>query len=119
MAHRKTKQHTVNVVKAQFCAPENISYLDLFEGFNELYTINIATNIDFLANLLELFTKVEIIFGNLALVPSTLENTFAMQRNTLQELYKTEHYTNFKEKYAQGNLNIYLADAPLYPEKLL
>ena len=34
MAHRKTKQHTVNVVKAQFCAPENISYLDLFEGFN-------------------------------------------------------------------------------------
>lgn len=118
MAHRKTKQHTVNVVKAQFCAPENISYLDLFEGFNELYTINIATNIDFLANLLELFTKVEIIFGNLALVPSTLENTFAMQRNTLQELYKTEHYTNFKEKYAQGNLNIYLADAPLYPEKL-
>ena len=47
MAHRKTKQHTVNVVKAQFCAPENISYLDLFEGFNELYTINIATNIDF------------------------------------------------------------------------
>ena len=28
MAHRKTKQHTVNVVKAQFCAPENISYLD-------------------------------------------------------------------------------------------
>ena len=67
MAHRKTKQHTVNVVKAQFCAPENISYLDLFEGFNELYTINIATNIDFLANLLELFTKVEIIFGNLAL----------------------------------------------------
>ena len=64
MAHRKTKQHTVNVVKAQFCAPENISYLDLFEGFNELYTINIATNIDFLANLLELFTKVEIIFGN-------------------------------------------------------
>jgi hypothetical protein len=118
MAHRKTKQHTVNVVKAQFCAPENISYLDLFEGFNELYTINIATNIDFLANLLELFTKVEIIFGNLALVPSTLENTFAMQRNTLQELYKTEHYTNFKEKYTQGNLNIYLADAPLYPEKL-
>ena len=102
MAHRKTKQHTVNVVKAQFCAPENISYLDLFEGFNELYTINIATNIDFLANLLELFTKVEIIFGNLALVPSTLENTFAMQRNTLQELYKTEHYTNFKEKYAQA-----------------
>ena len=59
MAHRKTKQHTVNVVKAQFCAPENISYLDLFEGFNELYTINIATNIDFLANLLELFTKVD------------------------------------------------------------
>ena len=118
MAHRKTKQHTVNVVKAQFCAPENISYLDLFEGFNELYTINIATNIDFLANLLELFTKVEIIFGNFALIPSTLENTFAMQRNTLQELYKTEHYTNFKEKYTQGNLNIYLADAPLYPEKL-
>ena len=71
MAHRKTKQHTVNVVKAQFCAPENISYLDLFEGFNELYTINIATNIDFLANLLELFTKVEIIFGNLAPVSYT------------------------------------------------
>ena len=35
MAHRKTKQHTVNVVKAQFCAPENISYLDLFEGFKK------------------------------------------------------------------------------------
>ena len=80
MAHRKTKQHTVNVVKANFCASENLSYIDLFDGFNELYTINVATNFKFLADILDLFIKVEFILGNPALIPSTMENTFAMQK---------------------------------------
>lgn len=118
MAHRKTKQHTVNVVKAQFCAPETLSYLDLFEGFNELYIINTITNLNFIANIIDFFTKIEIILGNPALIPSTLENTFAMQRNSLQELYKSEYYSKFVEKYNQNNLSISLADAPLYPESL-
>lgn len=118
MAHRKTKQHTVNVVKANFCASENLSYIDLFDGFNELYTINVATNFKFLADILDLFIKVEFILGNPALIPSTMENTFAMQRNTLQELYKSEDYPKFVEKYNKQELMIYLADAPLYPESL-
>ena len=118
MAHRKTKQHTINVVKAQFSVSENISYLDLFEGFTDLYTINIATNLDFLTNLLNMFQQVEFVLGNPALVASTLENTFAMQRNTLQEIYKSEAYDQIIERYNSGQLNIYLADAPLYPETL-
>lgn len=118
MAYRKTKQHTIDVVKAQFSASENISYLDLFEGFTDLYTINIATNIDFLSNILNMFQRIEFILGNPALVASTFENTLAMQRNTLQEIYKSEAYGQIVEMYNNARLNIYLADAPLYPETL-
>lgn len=118
MAHRKTKQHTVNVIKAQFNTAENISYLDLFEGYDELHAINFVNNLNFTADILDFFLKVEIILGNSGLVPATLDNIFAMQRYALHELYKSENYAKFNERIQNDSLNIYLADAPLYIEKL-
>ena len=118
MAHRKTKQHTVNVIKAQFNLVENMSYLDLFEGYDELYAINFVYNLDFLASILDYFAKAEIILGNSGVVPATLDNVFAMQRYGLQELYKNENYAKFNERMQNDSLNISFADCPLYIEKL-
>lgn len=118
MAHRKTKQHTVNVVMADFSAPANLSYLDLFEGYDELYAINFVSNLDFLTQLMPSFTKIEIIFGNPAVIPARLDTIFAMQRETLYELYKNEHYEQLAQRINDDSLKIFLADAPLYPEKL-
>ena len=118
MAHRKTKQHTVNVITANFTAPTNISYLDLFEGYDELYAINFITNLDFLAEIMQFFTKIEIIFGNPSIIPTRLDTTFAMQRDALYELYKNEHYEQLAQRINDDSLKFFLADAPLYPEKL-
>lgn len=90
MAHRKTKQHTVNVIKAQFAQADTISYLDLFEGYDELHILNSTDNLDFVISLLNEDNKAEIILGNPAIIPNTLENILAMQRDTLHELYKHE-----------------------------
>ena len=118
MAHRKTKQHTVNVVMANFSAPDNLSYLDLFEGYDELYAVNFVSNLDFLTEIIPFFTKAEIIFGNPAIVPTRLDTTFAMQKETLCELYKSEQYKQLAQRINDDSLRIFLADAPLYPEKL-
>ena len=118
MAHRKTKQHTVNVVMANFSAPDNLSYLDLFEGYDELYAVNFVSNLDFLTEIIPFFTKAEIIFGNPAIVPTRLDTTFAMQKETLCELYKSEQYKQLAQRINDDSLKIFLADAPLYPEKL-
>lgn len=118
MAHRKTKQHTVNVVMANFSTPDNLSYLDLFEGYDELYAVNFVSNLDFLTEIIPFFTKAEIIFGNPAIVPTRLDTTFAMQKETLCELYKSEQYKQLAQRINDDSLKIFLADAPLYPEKL-
>lgn len=118
MAHRKTKQHTVNVIKAQFTQVDTISYLDLFEGYDELHILNSTDNLDFVMSLLTDETKAEIIFGNPSLIPNTLENILAMQRDTLHELYKHEAYTLVANKINSDDLILYLADEALYPERL-
>lgn len=118
MAHRKTKQHTVNVIKAQFAQADTISYLDLFEGYDELHILNSTDNLDFVISLLNEDNKAEIILGNPAIIPNTLENILAMQRDTLHELYKHEAYKFVADKFNSGNLSLYLADEALYPEKL-
>ena len=108
MAHRKTKQHTVNVVMANFSAPDNLSYLDLFEGYDELYAVNFVSNLDFLTEIISFFTKAEIIFGNPAIVPTRLDTTFAMQKETLCELYKSEQYKQLAQRINDDSLKIFL-----------
>ncbi len=118
MANRKTKQHTITIVKAQFDTSENLSYLDLFEGYDEIYAVNYVHNLDFLIDLLPRFKKAEYILGNPGLITATLENTCAMQIEALQNIYKNERLEEIEKRTAEGSLNLYLADAPLYLEKV-
>ena len=41
-----------------------------------------------------------------------------MQRDALYELYKNEHYEQLAQRINDDSLKFFLADAPLYPEKL-
>lgn len=116
--HRKTKQHTVNVIKAQFTQADTLSYLDLFEGYDEILMMNSSDNLDFIISLLPNFAQAQIILGNPGLIPNTLENVLAMQRDTLHELYKQEQYALVADKINKDELSLYLADEALYPEQL-
>lgn len=118
MANRKTKQHTITIVKAQFDTSENLSYLDLFEGYDEIYAVNYVHNLDFLIDLLPRFQKAEYILGNPGLITATLENTCAMQIEALQNIYKNERLAEIAKRAAEGSLHLYLADAPLFLEKV-
>lgn len=69
-----------------------------------------------MTEIIPFFTKAEIIFGNPAIVPTRLDTTFAMQKETLCELYKSEQYKQLAQRINDDSLRIFLADAPLYPE---
>ncbi len=118
MAHRKTKLHTVNIIKAQFSTAENLSYLDLFEGYDEIRAVDFVNNLSFIADIIEFFDRADIILGNAGIIPSTLENTFAMQRYAIMELLKNEYQEKLGSRMENGSLKLFLADAPLYIEKL-
>lgn len=118
MAHRKTKQHTINFVKASFNSSDNLSYLDLFDGFNKLYMINVGYNLDFFYAIAGSLTKVEVILGNPGTVNSSLENTLAMQKYTMQLIHNDPNYDELISMVDRDILQFYLADAPLFIEKL-
>ncbi len=53
----------LQVVKAKFIGTESTDWVELFDGFDELYAITFSSGIDFTCKVVKKFKYAEIIFG--------------------------------------------------------
>lgn len=53
----------LQVVKAKFIGTESTDWVELFDGFDELYAITFSSGIDFTCKVVKRFKYAEIIFG--------------------------------------------------------
>jgi len=76
----------IDVVRAKFIEAETMSWEELFEGYNKLYSITYSSGIDFICKLLKKFERAEIIFGFEEVLSYSMQEIFAYQLRTIERL---------------------------------
>jgi len=80
------EQTGLRVVKAQFEEVQEMTWKDLFGGYDEMKAITYSSSAKFIAKLLPLFKKSEIIFGCPGVMSYTLQEAMAFQLETMEKL---------------------------------
>lgn len=91
------ESNKLDVVKAEFCEAETLSWEELFEGFEKIYAITYSSSMDFVCRLLEKFKRAEIIFGFEDVLSYNLQEVMAYQLKTIELL---------REKAPRNKLNL-------------
>ena len=76
----------LDVVKLSYISAEAMTWQELFKGFDELHAITFSSGINFMYVLLEMFEKVEIVFGNEMVMSNSLQDIMAYQSNLLERI---------------------------------
>lgn len=112
--------NNLEVVKMSFIDAKSLTWRALFSGFDTLYAITYSSSIDFVCELLELFSKAEIIFGFEGAISYSLSEVLAFQSKTIEELRNTNNKSklNLINRIKDDSLRLYVAHEALSHEKI-
>lgn len=79
----------IDVVHMEFVEAENLSWMELFSGYDRLYAITYSSGIGFFYALLKNFKYAEVIFGCEEVMAFTLQEVMAYQIKTIERLRTT------------------------------
>ncbi len=79
----------IDVVHMEFVEAENLSWMELFSGYDRLYAITYSSGIGFIYALLKNFKYAEVIFGCEEVMAFTLQEVMAYQIKTIERLRTT------------------------------
>ncbi|GHT48478.1 hypothetical protein FACS1894102_1610 [Spirochaetia bacterium] len=110
----------LDVVHASFIEGLNLSWSELFEGFDTLQAITYSCDIDFATKLIGKFEKSEIIFGFSEVLSYTLQEIIAYQTKTIERIKEcaTKNKINLISKIDAGTLSLMVARKQISHEKL-
>lgn len=108
----------IDVKRMKFVASENVSWEELFDGFNDLKAITYSSGINFVNRLLNLFDTAEIIFGCEAVMSYRMHETMAFQSKLIDSLRSSPSQKTILNKIDEKKLHLYVAKEKLSHEKL-
>ncbi len=110
----------LDVVKLAYISAESMTWKELFTGYNELHAITFSSGINFVYALLELFEKVEIIFGNEMAMSYSMQEIMAYQSTLLGRIRDTagESRQKMLDRIDNESVRLFVARQHLSHEKI-
>ena len=106
---KKTYADPLNVVNAKFLKAERKGWIDLFEGYTELYAITYSSSVEFTAELLKYFDYGEIIYGCYSVLNPQAAALIAVQQVTIETICKSKSINYLAERLNENSLHLYLS----------
>lgn len=108
----------LQVVKSQFIETQEVSWQELFDGFDEIYAITYSSGIQFTTQLLKKFDYAEIIFGCENLVSDTVATIMAMQQALVEKISKNKAADFICKQMEEDKLRLYVSREVMSHEKI-
>ena len=110
----------IDVVKAEFIEAETLNWIELFEGYNNLFAITYSSGIRFICKLLNEFDNAEIIFGFDEVLSYSLQEIMAYQLKTVERLRDNASKSKIDliKRIDEGSLRLLVARKQLSHEKI-
>lgn len=112
------KTDQLEVVKSEFIQNENLTWNELFEGFDELYAITFSSGIDFTSKVLNHFEYSEIIYGCEDIISQKLATIISMQARIIEEISKSKSINSIIHKINESSLKLYVSKDTKSHEKV-
>ncbi len=119
-AEKEFNDKKLEVVRLDYVQAEELTWRELFSGFDKLSAITFSSGISFIYELLELFDSAQVIFGCEDIISYSLQEILAYQSTLLDELRKKAGNKRQKllNRIDTGAVHFYVARARLSHEKL-
>ena len=110
----------LDVVKLSYISAEAMTWQELFKGFDELHAITFSSGINFMYALLEMFEKVEIVFGNEMVMSNSLQDIMAYQSNLIERIRNEagDRKQKLLDRIDDETVRLYVARQQLSHEKI-
>ena len=110
----------LDVVKLSYISAEAMTWQELFRGFDELHAITFSSGINFMYALLEMFEKVEIVFGNEMVMSNSLQDIMAYQSKLLERIRNEagDRKQKLLDRIDNETVRLYVARRQLSHEKI-
>ena len=107
------------IVRANFNATENITWQEMFEGYDTLKAITYSSSIDFICKLLPKFNTSEIIFGFEGILSYQMHEIIAYQTKTIKRIKEnsSKNKIDLTERIDAGNLKLLVSRTQISHEK--
>ena len=112
------KTDQLEVVKSKFVQKENLTWNELFDGFDELYAITFSSGIDFTSKVLNHFEYSEIIYGCEGIINQKLATIISMQARIIEEISKSKSINSIIQKINENALKMYVSKDTKSHEKI-
>ena len=106
------------IVKASFVEAEKKTWLDLFEGYDEIYAITFSSGLGFVCNLLKRFEYAEIIFGQENIIGKGLATVMAVETALVEQITKSKYAVELSERIENETLRLFVSRSTTSHEKI-
>ena len=110
----------VDVVRLDYVTAEQMTWQDLFEGYQKIHAITFSSGINFVYNLLDMFEEAEIIFGCESVMSYSMQEIMAYQNQLLERMREAASSSRQKllDRIDNGSVRFYVAHNQLSHEKI-
>lgn len=96
----------LKVVKAEFVERQNVGWVDLFSGYDEMYGITFSSGIQFMEKVFDSFEHIEMIFGCEGVLNDDLATIISTQIKSVEAIVKSKSALRIAERMRAGNIDI-------------
>jgi len=117
---QKMSNVKIDVVKMSYIHSESLTWQDLFSGYDEMYAITYSSGVNFVFNLTDMFEKVEVVFGNEAVLSYSMQEIMAYQNLLLKKMRDClgERKQKILNRIDEGSVRFYVARKKMSHEKI-
>jgi len=118
-SHASEGLRKLDVVKMSYVGAENLTWEELFSGFDSLKAITFSSGIGFVCQLVDRFKEAEIIFGCEEVMSGTFQDIIAYQSKLVERLRaQSKSQDKLASRIDAGTLHLRVARGQLSHEKL-
>lgn len=93
-----SKSGRLEIINANFISTDNVSWRELFEGFDSLYGITYSSGIYFMEKVMDMFSHVEMIFGCEVTVSDEIAAILSFQTASIEQIVKSKSAKRIAER---------------------
>ena len=114
-----TGRGKLSVVQMQYVSAEQLTWKELFSGFDTIHAITYSSGLPFIYQLLDMFENAEIVFGNESVMSYSLSEIMAFQTKLIEKIRsESDKKENLLEKIRAGKAHFYVSREMLSHEKI-
>ena len=114
----RVNSNALSVVKAQFVAGEKKTWVELFDGYDELYAITFSSGLGFVSSLVKKFEYAEIIFGCEQIMLNSLAAVMSVQTALIEQISKSKSAKELSERMDDNSLRLFASRSMKSHEKI-